>query len=180
MATTINNSGNGYGRRPVWQWVAIYIALALIVYGLYYLLVAKKNNSYSTIQPTQSSPVITTLPTLTGAPASSSASSVGALQTISPTITPLQVSVNGTEFAFSPSTITARVGQSVKLTFTNNGQFPHNFAIADLNIVTKTLSPGDKETISFTPETAGTFTYVCTVPGHADRGMKGTLTVTSP
>lgn len=28
----------GYGKRPVWQWVLIYVVVAVVVYGLIYLL----------------------------------------------------------------------------------------------------------------------------------------------
>lgn len=28
----------GYGKRPFWQWVLIYIVIAVIVYGLIYLI----------------------------------------------------------------------------------------------------------------------------------------------
>jgi heme/copper-type cytochrome/quinol oxidase subunit 2 len=28
----------GYGKRPVWQWVLIYLVIAIIVYGVIYLL----------------------------------------------------------------------------------------------------------------------------------------------
>lgn len=28
----------GYGKRPIWQWVLIYIVAAVIVYGLIYLI----------------------------------------------------------------------------------------------------------------------------------------------
>jgi hypothetical protein len=31
-------SGKGYGKRPVWQWVVIYLVVAAIVYGLIYYL----------------------------------------------------------------------------------------------------------------------------------------------
>lgn len=27
-----------YGKRPVWQWVAIYLIMAIVVYGLVYVL----------------------------------------------------------------------------------------------------------------------------------------------
>jgi hypothetical protein len=27
----------GYGKRPVWQWVLLYVILAIIFYGLFYL-----------------------------------------------------------------------------------------------------------------------------------------------
>jgi hypothetical protein len=29
---------NGYGKRPVWQWILIYVVIAIVVYGLIYLL----------------------------------------------------------------------------------------------------------------------------------------------
>lgn len=37
----------GYGKRPVWQWVVIYLIVAVVVYGLiYYLFVNKSGSSY--------------------------------------------------------------------------------------------------------------------------------------
>ncbi len=35
----------GYGKRPVWQWVVIYLIVAVIVYGLIYLLFLHKSGS---------------------------------------------------------------------------------------------------------------------------------------
>lgn len=35
----------GYGKRPVWQWVLIYVVVAIIVYGLVYLLFIHKSGS---------------------------------------------------------------------------------------------------------------------------------------
>ena len=32
-----------YGRRPIWQWVLIYVVLAIIVYGLVYYFFIKDN-----------------------------------------------------------------------------------------------------------------------------------------
>ena len=34
----------GYGKRPVWQWVVIYLVAAIIVYGLIYLLFIHKGS----------------------------------------------------------------------------------------------------------------------------------------
>ena len=107
-------------------------------------------------------------PTQTAQPAQQESGSSATMQ---------EVSVSGTEFAFTPSTITVKKGQEVKLTFKNNGQYPHNFTVSELGVATNTVEPGGETTITFTPDKTGSFTYVCTVPGHADRGMKGTLTV---
>lgn len=28
----------GYGKRPIWQWVVLYLVMAIILYGLIYLI----------------------------------------------------------------------------------------------------------------------------------------------
>ena len=35
----------GYGKRPVWQYVLLYVVVAIIVYGLIYLIFIHKGNS---------------------------------------------------------------------------------------------------------------------------------------
>ena len=35
----------GYGKRPMWQWVVIYLVAAIIVYGLIYVLFIHKSGS---------------------------------------------------------------------------------------------------------------------------------------
>lgn len=98
--------------------------------------------------------------------------------TASPTASVMQeITVEGNEFAFIPSTITVKQGEAVKVTFKNTGKYPHNFTLTDLSIQTKTIQSGEEDTVTFTPDKTGSFTYVCTVPTHADKGMKGTLTV---
>ncbi len=37
----------GYGKRPVWQWVLLYVVIAIIVYGLIYFLFIHKSGSTS-------------------------------------------------------------------------------------------------------------------------------------
>lgn len=37
------NYGKGYGKRPLWQWIVIYLVIAVVVYGLvYYIYIAVK------------------------------------------------------------------------------------------------------------------------------------------
>jgi uncharacterized cupredoxin-like copper-binding protein len=45
-----------------------------------------------------------------------------------------------------------------------------------LGTVTPLVAPGQSATLRLTLD-RGTFTYVCTVPGHAAAGIKGSLTV---
>lgn len=43
-----NNSpspNKGYGKRPVWQWVLIYLVIAIVVYGLIYIIFIHKSGS---------------------------------------------------------------------------------------------------------------------------------------
>jgi hypothetical protein len=35
----------GYGKRPIWQWVVLYLVVAIIVYGLIYLLFLHKSGA---------------------------------------------------------------------------------------------------------------------------------------
>jgi hypothetical protein len=37
----------GYGKRPVWQWVVIYLIIAIIVYGAIYLIFFRGNGGSS-------------------------------------------------------------------------------------------------------------------------------------
>lgn len=47
----------GYGKRPLWQWIAIYVVIGAIVYGLiYYFVIAKKGGGYSSNGTTQTQP----------------------------------------------------------------------------------------------------------------------------
>ena len=37
----------GYGKRPMWQWVLLYVVLAVVVYGLIYLIFFHKSGTTS-------------------------------------------------------------------------------------------------------------------------------------
>lgn len=41
---------SGYGKRPLWQWIVIYLVVAAIVYGAVYYLFLHKQNPYSSSQ----------------------------------------------------------------------------------------------------------------------------------
>jgi plastocyanin len=88
-----------------------------------------------------------------------------------------EITVTGREFVFTPSTITVNQGDNVVITFKNMGTVPHNLTIEELNLSTNTISPGQSDTLEFTADQAGTYMVFCTVNGHADRGMQGTLEV---
>ena len=89
--------------------------------------------------------------------------------------------VTMTEFKFDPSTISVANG---KVTFwlVNSGTTAHDMSIRDSSgktIATSDLvSAGDSTAFTVNSLPAGSYTFVCTQPGHEASGMKGTLTVT--
>jgi len=96
--------------------------------------------------------------------------------TPAPTPTPLEIKIDSTEFRFDPNTITVKVGQPVRVLVTNTGALEHTFTINDLGVDEPTPI-GQTVTVEFTPTQSGTFELVCTVPGHKEAGMVGTVTV---
>lgn len=89
----------------------------------------------------------------------------------------LEVTVEGTEFAFSPSTITAKSGQQVKINFENHGGLNHNLIIEGLGVSIRTIGGGKTDTVEFIAPSPGNYTITCSLPGHFEAGMKGTLVV---
>lgn len=162
-----------YSKRPLWQWLVLYLVLAVVLYGLlYYLVLGKRSTPPAANLTMTPTPTMIVTPTITVTP------SVSPKISGTPTITTTKIiTVTGSEFAFVPATIAIKKGQPVQLTFKNIGKYPHNWTVSALNLKTPTIQPGTSTTITFTPTQTGNFTYECTVPGHADRGMKGTLTV---
>lgn len=44
-------------------------------------------------------------------------------------------------------------------------------------VASKLVGPGESDTVTFTAPAAGAYDYICTFPGHALAGMRGTLNV---
>jgi plastocyanin len=117
----------------------------------------------------------------------------------------LQIGTQGESLAYDKATLTAPSG-NFTVTFKNNSSSQqHNFVLvkggddvaakvdeegsaagppdylpADKSQIwghTKMLAGGASESVTFSGVTPGTYTYLCTYPGHYAAGMKGTLTV---
>jgi plastocyanin len=80
---------------------------------------------------------------------------------------------------FDPATITVKKGTPVNLTLVNNGALEHDWVVDNLDgkKVQVHTTPKSSATADFTPEAAGTQEYYCSIPGHREAGMKGTLTI---
>ena len=79
--------------------------------------------------------------------------------------------------AYSTKTLAAKAGR-VTITMTNMSPLEHNITIAQGTSVlgaTPTFAGGSKAlSLILKP---GTYTFYCSVPGHRQAGMEGTLTV---
>ncbi len=80
--------------------------------------------------------------------------------------------------AFTTDEVTGKAGK-VTVNFTNSSPVPHDVAIEDSSgetiAETETLAEGsDSTTAELEP---GEYTFYCSVPGHRQGGMEGTLTV---
>jgi uncharacterized cupredoxin-like copper-binding protein len=88
--------------------------------------------------------------------------------------TTTNVTVTMTEFKFKLTKTSAPKG-TVAFKVVNKGKLAHDFKINGKK--TKLVAPGKSATLSVTFAKAGKQAYLCTVPGHAAGGMKGTFTV---
>lgn len=78
------------------------------------------------------------------------------------------------DLKFSPSTLEARAGDNAVFA-ENEDLFWHTFTIPELDVDLK-LSEGAHRRAEFDAR-PGTYEFKCTIPGHEQAGMKGTLVV---
>jgi FtsP/CotA-like multicopper oxidase with cupredoxin domain len=72
------------------------------------------------------------------------------------------------------------VGEPLTIRLVNGDAMIHNLAIDELTVLSRDLvAVEDQFTLTFTPSNEGQFTYYCTIPGHRQAGMWGTLVVTN-
>ena len=91
-----------------------------------------------------------------------------------------QVTVTvGSAMQFAPASIVVRAGQPIELTLRNGGAIPHDVTLAEgaSRPVKIEAQGGQTARGTFTIDSPGTYAFVCSVPGHAAAGMRGTITV---
>jgi uncharacterized cupredoxin-like copper-binding protein len=120
----------------------------------------------------------------------------GAVAPATPTLEPVTLTLSASDIAFSLYTLEVMAGQPVKLIYKNEGQLDHDFSVAEIAVqdVSSTgghhhqhgadlpalhlgVAPGETGILRFTPTAAGTYTFECTIEGHKEAGMAGTLVV---
>jgi uncharacterized cupredoxin-like copper-binding protein/mono/diheme cytochrome c family protein len=76
---------------------------------------------------------------------------------------------------FDPTDLTAPADTAVTVDLVNEGAAVHDFTIDALGVHV-TLNPGESGQATINAP-AGTYEFYCSIPGHKDAGMHGTLTV---
>ncbi len=115
-----------------------------------------------------------------------------------------ELTIEARDLSFSPTRFTVEAGTPVRLTLVNAGALEHDVTIPGINATDEVVEPpadsetsgmshdmtgamapgtvhmaahgGDKVTVEFTPR-SGTFELYCSVAGHKDAGMVGTIEV---
>jgi uncharacterized cupredoxin-like copper-binding protein len=106
-----------------------------------------------------------------------------------------RVTVTTTEYAFAPMAISAKPGK-LRITLANNGKITHELVVLRTSKPAGSLTVGsggrvsESSSVGEVSETAagatksstlhlkaGTYVFVCNIPGHYADGMRGTLTV---
>ena len=88
----------------------------------------------------------------------------------------IEFTVDASNFAFAPKTLTVNKGDTVKITL-NNTFGMHDLKIDEFNAKTKVLKAGESETITFVVDKSGSFEYYCSIGTHRQMGMVGQLIV---
>jgi uncharacterized cupredoxin-like copper-binding protein len=95
-----------------------------------------------------------------------------------------EVEVEALEYRFAGlESFTAKAGETIEFKLENKGTEAHEFEVLGpdgkaLGEVEPVPAGKDGEA-HITMGAAGAYTYVCDIPGHLDKGMKGSFTVTA-
>ena len=121
-------------------------------------------------------------------------------------VPPVSLELTATDIAFDTTRLEVMAGQPVRLTLNNEGALEHDFSIMEMPLMGDVMADEMEEemaghdmsgmeeepeihvaapmngsnTIEFTPSEPGEYTYFCTVAGHKEAGMMGTLVVQAP
>lgn len=111
-----------------------------------------------------------------------------------------EITLEASAMKYAPASIEVVAGQPVKLTFRNNDSVEHDFSIMEIPMMSmnSTQEPmaghnmgqmatepelhiaammGKTSALEFTPAKPGIYEFYCTVAGHKEAGMVGTLVV---
>jgi uncharacterized cupredoxin-like copper-binding protein len=90
----------------------------------------------------------------------------------------VEIDIASSGFAFTTSAATAKAGP-VELRAKNPQSISHDISLKGngVSVQGSMVSSGGVSTVTVANLKAGAYTFYCSVPGHEQAGMKGTLTV---
>jgi nitrite reductase (NO-forming) len=88
---------------------------------------------------------------------------------------PTTVAFELDDLTVRPAAATIAPGGSIEVV--NAGAIPHDLVVLDRELGTPMLDSGEEVSFDVEDLEPGTYTVICTVPGHREAGMEGTLTV---
>ena len=149
--------------------ITVVLAVVILVAGIGYVVFSKKTQSSSSVSSTS---------TATMSPVASSNPNPSATGAGATTPETVAVSIEASEYKFSPDTVTVKAGQRIRFTVKNLGRMPHNWVVEGQNIATTITDPGMASVGEFTaPSKPGTYVTFCSVGSHRAQGMVGKLIV---
>src|SRR3972149_4130599 len=99
---------------------------------------------------------------------------------------PQAITLTAQTMTYSPSTFEVTAGVPVDLTFVNEDALEHDFSVLEIPVESGAgvepvlhgaAEPGATNNLTFTPTKPGTYEFFCTVAGHKEAGMVGTMVV---
>jgi plastocyanin len=111
-----------------------------------------------------------------GSPEASPNASPGASPMASPSAGGERIEVTAVDIKFEEDELEMPADTDVTVVLHNEGFLQHDFAIEDTDFITELTDAGESAEIVVNLP-AGDYTYYCTVPGHREAGMEGTLKV---
>jgi uncharacterized cupredoxin-like copper-binding protein len=87
-----------------------------------------------------------------------------------------ELSIEARDLSFTPRALETSAGGPVTVTLHNAGRIAHNVTVDELDLQVGAAA-GTTESAQVADLPAGTYTFYCSVSGHRQAGMEGTLTV---
>ena len=88
-----------------------------------------------------------------------------------------QTTVSLTEFSVSPGAITVAAGSTLQVV--NDGSAQHDLTVEGTELMSDHLDGGGSTSFDISSLEPGSYTVFCSIAGHREAGMEGTLTVTA-
>ena len=144
-------------------WHAAFIVVAALLLVGVGALAGSAQNATPAVGTPCASPQAS--PAASGTPAATASPAAGC----GPTVTMIDIK-------YDVKDIMIAAGQNATVNLVNKGSTPHNFNIDALNVHSGDYQAGQTGSVTINAK-AGDYQYYCSIPGHKEAGMVGTLHV---